>query len=72
MLSYIYVFHGVYNTYDDDIYSGVHTLTTHPADTSSFSISYALHSALNSYYSVKGYWSSFSVVHLDTGGKDDN
>jgi hypothetical protein len=69
MLTYNYVFHGVYNTYDGNIYSGVSTLTTCPADDSNFSVSHALHTALNVFYNDKGYWSSWSLISLDKRGE---
>jgi hypothetical protein len=68
-MHYTYVFFGVYQTYEGNVYSGVNTIDTYPSDESSDGVARALHNALGHYYREKGYWTCFSVVSLDKGGK---
>lgn len=68
-LTYTYVFHGVYRTYEDDtIISEVDTITFYPDDRSCPSVARALHNALMHFYTIPGYWSSFTVIERHIGG----
>ena len=62
MLTYQYIIHGVYHTYEEGVFSETFTLTTHPADTDYDSVSRALHEGLQKVYRQPGYFSSVSKI----------